>query len=90
MASQGKLALPADLMTAVAASGEVATDREPAFVPVEIAPVPQMDAALPDVRQRQGCDALTVEIGAGVVVRIPADADVTRAAALIQAMRGAL
>lgn len=90
LARQGKLVLPADMMPTVAASDGAATDREPAFVPVEIAPMPPMCAAPPDVRQRRECDALTVEIGSDVVVRLPADADVKRAAALIQALRGAL
>lgn len=44
--------------------------------------------AKPDVVADQSCNALTVEIGSDVVVRIPADANVARAAALIQAMRG--
>lgn len=90
MARQGKLVLPADFMAAASASDRIVTAREPAFVPVEIARTPQqIDAAPPDVRQHQGCDALTVEIGPDVMVRIPADADVERAAALIRAMRGA-
>ena len=88
MARQGKLVLPGDLMTEASASERVVTDRDPAFVPVQIVPMPQKDAASPDVRQHRGCDALTVEIGPDVVVRIPADADVERAAALIRAMRG--
>ncbi len=89
MARQGKLVLPADFMAAASASDRIVTAREPAFVPVQIARTPQqMDAAPPDVRQHQGCDALTVEIGPDVMVRIPADADVERAAAFIRAMRG--
>lgn len=54
----------------------------------EVAPAPQMDAAPRDVRRHRGRDALTVETGSDVVVCIPADVDVTRAAALIRAMRG--
>lgn len=89
MARQGKLVLPADFMAAASASDRIVTAREPAFVPVQIARTPQqMDAAPPDVRPHQGCDALTVEIGPDVMVRIPADADVERAAAFIRAMRG--
>lgn len=88
MARQGKLVLPADFMAAASASDRIVNAREPAFVPVQIARTPQMDAAPRDVRQHQGCDALTVEIGPDVVVRIPADADVEWAATLIRAMRG--
>ncbi|WP_296940900.1 transposase [uncultured Marivita sp.] len=83
MARQGKLVLPADLMVGATALGRVVTDRDPAFVPVEVAAAPR------DMRRHRGRDALTVEIGSDVVVCIPADADVTRAAALIRAMRGA-
>ncbi|PWL19790.1 MAG: IS66 family insertion sequence hypothetical protein [Altererythrobacter sp. XM-24bin4] len=89
MARQGKLVLPADLMVGATALDRVVTDRDPAFVSVEVAAAPQMDAAPRDVRRDRGRDALTVEIGPDVVVCIPADVDVTRAAALIRAMRGA-
>ncbi len=87
LARQGKLVLPEEVMASVSA-GDTAVDApEPAFVPVQIALTP-VDMAKPDAVADQSCAALTVEIGSDVVVRIPAEANVARAAALIQAMRG--
>lgn len=88
MARQGKLVLPADLMAAASVSDRVVTDRGPAFVPVQIAPAPQMDAEPSALTQQQACGVLAVEIRSDVVVRIPADADMERAATLIRAIRG--
>lgn len=87
-ARQGLLTLPAELMTAVPgfADGPI----EPAFVPLaittepktatDVLPIPEPVAATSGV--------VTVEIGAGLVMRVPGDVPVDRVAALVRAMRG--
>lgn len=87
LARQGKLVLPEGLMASVCAEDTVVTAAEPAFVPLQIALTRPIEAVEPNALAEQTGSALTVEIGTDVVVRIPADADVARAAALIRAMR---
>lgn len=87
LARRGKLVLPEEVMASVSAGDMPVDAPEPAFVPLQIALTP-VDMAKADAVADQSCNALTVEIGSDVVVRIPADANVARAAALIQAMRG--
>ena len=88
LARQGKLVLPEDLMASVFPAETACNNPEPAFVPLQIALTSQVEASPSEAVQDWACDVLTVEIGSNVVVRIPAAADVARAAALIQAMRG--
>lgn len=87
-AREGKLVLPEDVMPLVSAGDTPVDIPEPAFVPLQIALAPPFEAAKPDAVADPTISALTVEIGSDVVVRIPADADVARAAALILAIRG--
>ena len=87
LARQGKLVLPEEVMASVSPGDRPVDAPEPAFVPLQIALTP-VDMAKPDAFADQSCTALTVEIRSDVVVRIPAEANVARAAALIQAMRG--
>lgn len=89
LAREGKLVLPEDLMASVFPAETAFSNPEPAFVPLQIALTSQVEASPSEAVQDQACDTLTVEIGLNVVVRIPAAADVARAAALIRAMRGA-
>ncbi len=89
LARQGKLVLPEDLMASVPSAETAFNNPEPAFVPLQIALASPVEAAPSEAVQDRACDALTVEIGSNVVVRIPAAADVARAAVLIRAMRGA-
>lgn len=78
-ARQGLLALPEDVMDEL--RGEVL----PAFVPVSVegdAEVSSEDASAPE-------GVVGIEIGDGVVVRVPGDVSAERAAALVRALRGA-
>ncbi len=87
LARQGKLVLPADVMLA-ASDNDTDPTPEPAFVPLEIAAAVRAEDTMaqpsPDTI---AYDVMTVEIGPDVIVRIPADVDVTRAAGLICALR---
>jgi transposase len=60
-------------------------DALPAFVPVSVdgeAEVSSAGASAPE-------GVVCIEIGSGVVVRVPRDVSVERAAALVRALRGA-
>jgi len=74
------LALPADFV----AQPELARSfsSEPFFVPLAVGDPSDQSAetAVPGV--------LTVEIGAGIVLRVPGDVAVERAADLVRALRG--
>lgn len=92
MAREGKLVLPADIMTSVCASAGSANELEPAFVPLQIAMISQgSDCAS---KQAHGdhddemCGEIAVTVGSDVVVHVPAHADVARAATLISLIRG--
>ena len=78
-ARQGLLALPEDVMDALGG------DALPAFVPVSVdgeAEVSSAGASAPE-------GVVCIEIGSGIVVRVPCDVSVERAAALVRALRGA-
>ena len=66
---------------------------EPAFVPVAVMPEPEGTAvtqtsarSVPEAAVPAGI--MTVELGSGVVVRVPGDVAVERAAALVRALQG--
>ena len=88
-ARQGRLALPGDLMDGLTASPSPAV-AEPAFVPLSISPDP-VDQPVPStaVAAQGGSGVMTIEVGADVVLRIPGDVAVDRAAALVRALREA-
>ena len=79
-ARRGLLALPADFV----AQPELprSCSSEPFFVPLAVGDSSDQSAetAVPGV--------LTVEIGAGIVLRVPGDVAVERAADLVRALRG--
>ena len=79
-ARRGLLALPADCV----ADPELPCtySSEPFFVPLAVGDASDQSAetAVPGV--------LTVEIGAGIVLRVPSDVAVERAADLVRALRG--
>jgi len=77
-ARQGLLALPGDVMD------ELNGDALPAFVPVSVDD--DMEVSLEDGTAAEG--VVGIEIGDGVVVRVPGDVSVERAAALVRALRG--
>jgi len=63
---------------------------EPAFVPLSILPDPTgpQGSAVVEVSQN-GNGVMTIEVGPDLLLRIPGDVAVERAAALVQALRGA-
>lgn len=79
-ARRGLLALPADF---VAQPEPCSFASEPLFVPLAVGELsdPSTLTAVPGV--------LTVEIGADIVLRVPGDVAVERAAALVRALLGA-
>jgi transposase len=90
-ARQGRLALPGELMEALNGSPrpEVAA---PAFVPLSILPEPEsMDQPVSSTAEatQGGIGVVTIEVGPDLRLRIPGDVAVERAAALVQALRGA-
>jgi transposase len=85
-ARQGLLALPADLLEGLSLPSEVSGD--PVFVPLAIAAEPTRSAKLPE-RAEILSGVMSVEIGDDVVLRVPSDVPVERAAALIRALCGA-
>lgn len=89
MAREGKLVLPADVMTAVGAAPLSADTPEPAFVPLEVAMTWQGAGNMSGHGERdERCEDITVTIGSDVIIRVPASADVARAAELIRLVRG--
>lgn len=90
LARQGRLALPGDMMDALTTSPSPAV-AEPAFVPLSIVPDP-VDQAVPSsiaVAAQEGSGMITIEVGPDLLLRIPGDVAVERAAALVRALRGA-
>lgn len=88
LARQGHLALPSDLMDALSTSPSPAVS-EPAFVPLSILPDPP-DQPSPSiaVAAQDGSGVMTIEVGPDLLLRIPDDVAVDRAAALVRALRG--
>ena len=88
-ARQGRLALPGDLMDPLTTAQSSAL-AEPAFVPLSILPDP-VDQSLPSTAGGAQCRSgvMTIEVGPDLLLRIPCDVAVERAAALILALRGA-
>lgn len=90
MARAGDLVLPADVMPPDAcAPASLRRQLEPAFVPLQIAMISQGPDSPSEhnVQDNAMCGEMTVTIGADVVVHVPADADVARAAELIRLVR---
>ena len=77
-AREGRLVLPADAMAGVA------SDALPTFVPVSLEPE---DVCPSMVAGRTG-SVITIEIGNDLVLRVPGDVPVERAAAVARALRG--
>ena len=85
-AREGLLALPADLLEGLSLPSEVS--GEPVFAPLTIAAEPTRLAKLPETAEILP-GVMSVEIGDDVVLRVPSDVPVERAAALIRALCGA-
>lgn len=66
-------------------------EAEPAFVPLSIAPDPVDQAVCSStaVVAQEGSGVMTIEVGSDLLLRIPGDVAVDRAAALVRALRGA-
>ena len=82
--------LPLDMLPALSVEKE--GRGEPAFVPVAVMPEPEValvmqvsTVSVPDVEVPVGI--MTVELRSGVVVRVPGDVAVERAAALVRALQ---
>lgn len=78
-ARRGLLALPADLMAQPDMPRSLFA--EPFFVPLAV------DAPLAQAADPAGAGVVTVEICAGILLRVPGDVTVERAAALVRALR---
>jgi len=96
-ARQSLLRLPTKVLPALLSPMSLPVDMaaEPAFVPLAIVPEPRelADApCVPEVAEVATVIApvviMTVEIGSQVVLRVPGDVAVERAAALVRALRG--
>jgi transposase len=91
MAREGKLVLPADVMTSVGDAEISCHQSEPAFVPLEIAMTsPTADSTSGQAQSEHAGmgGEISVTIGSDVMIRIPGTADMARAADLIRAIRG--
>ncbi len=91
MAREGKLVLPANVMTSIVDAEISCHQSEPSFVPLEIAMTsPTADSASGQAQsERAGMGGeILVTIGSDVMIRIPGTADMARAADLIRAVRG--
>lgn len=86
LARQGDLALPAEMVAGLSLTAVPA--REPAFVPLAVAEDATVVAR--PRRIKTASRVMSVEIGQDVVLRIPDDVAVDRAAALILSLRGAV
>jgi transposase len=87
---QGRLALPGDLLDGPHNLLK-AEPVQPAFVPLSILPEPMDQSSMSASTETAtgGAGVMTIEVGPDVVLRIPCDVAVERAAALILALRGA-
>ncbi len=91
-ARQGRLALPSHLMESLCAPDKQTSLLEPAFVPLILLPETERRDNKPAPVTANDVDitgTMTIEIGPDLVLRIPGDVAVARAAALVQALRGA-
>lgn len=89
MAREGKLVMPADVVTAFCDAPLSADKPEPAFVPLEVATTWQGAGSMSGhVERNETYDEITVTIGSDVIIRVPASATVARAAELIRLVRG--
>ena len=89
-AREGQLSLPLELLRALSVQNEGC--GEPAFVSVAIIAEPEVatltQASAPCVPEAEVfVGIMTVELGSGVVVRVPGDVAVERAAALVRALQ---
>ena len=85
LAREGKLVLPADVVKSSCSAATSGKQSEPAFVPLQIALTSQdTDRVL----QQAVIDEITIAIGSDVVIHVPANATVARAAELIRLVRG--
>lgn len=87
------LSLPLEMLPAL--SARKAGLGDPAFVPAAIIAEPEVavvtQASAPCVSEGAACvGIMAVELVSGVVVLVPGDVAVERAAALVRALRGAL
>ncbi|MBE0455325.1 MAG: transposase [Roseovarius sp.] len=89
-AREGLLPRPSERLPAGLAGADSSGDQA-AFVALEIAPEPEAFPVASSTPMTEGAriGMLAVEIGADLVLRIPGDVPVARAAALLQALRGA-
>lgn len=89
-ARQGRLALPGHLMEALCEDRQ-ALPSQPAFVPLMLLPDDDPQEKEPPMAMTGDAEvsggAMTIEIGADVVLRIPGFVAVERAAALVQSLR---
>ena len=77
-ARQGLLALPEDAMEGLTG------DALPVFVPVSVGGDPEVPPGAASAPE----GVVSIEIGDGVVVRVPGDVSVERVAALVRALHG--
>ena len=86
-ARQGRLALPGELMDGLTTSPSPAV-AGPAFVPLSILPEPMGPQRSAAAEASQcGSGVMTIEVGPDLLLRIPGDVAVDRAAALVRALR---
>jgi transposase len=94
---QGLLRVPHTVLPVLPSLTSLPVDMaaEPAFVPLAIMPEPRDLAdgpCVPEVAEASTgivpMGIMTVEIGSEIVVRVPGDVAVERAAALVRALRG--
>jgi transposase len=88
-ARQSLLVLPGELMDGLNGSSGLEA-AEPAFVPLSILPE-TMDRPVSSRAEvgQDGIGVMTIEVGPDLLLRIPGDVAVDRAAALVRALRGA-
>lgn len=77
-AREGLLVLPAEVM------GQAGAARASNFVPVTV----EAEAAPPPERQDAADGIIAIQIGDGIVMRVPGTVAVDRAVALVRALRG--
>jgi transposase len=78
LARQGLLVLPAEMMERQPA------ETVPSFVPIAV----EAEVPPPAVRSEAGDGIIDIRIGEDILIHVPADVAVERAAALVRALRG--